>query len=123
MWDFPENVELANLAGQIYENGGVIAAVCHGPAALVNIKLSNGRYLIEGKRLTAFSNAEEIAAELSDIMPFLLESKLVDRGAIYSSAGLWQKHITVDDRLVTGQNPASAEGVGEAVATIISGGL
>jgi putative intracellular protease/amidase len=120
MWDFPGNVKLANIATQIYENGGVVAAVCHGPAALVNIKLSNGQYLIGGKRLTGFSNAEEEAAGLTKVMPFLLESELVDRGGVYSKADLWQKHIVTDGRLVTGQNPASAEGVGEQIAVLVS---
>jgi putative intracellular protease/amidase len=121
MWDFPENEELANIAADIYEAGGVVAAVCHGPAALVNIKLKNGHHLVDGKRLTGFSNAEESAAELTDIMPFLLETKLVDHGGIYSKASLWQKHVITDQRLVTGQNPASAEGVGEQVAELVLG--
>ncbi len=120
MWDFPENIELANIASQIYENGGIVAAVCHGPAALVNIKLSDGRYLVEGKHLTGFSNAEEDAAELTDVMPFLLESKLIERGGIYSKASLWQEHVVNDQRLVTGQNPASAKEVGKQVAMIVS---
>lgn len=118
MWDFAQNQKLASIAAQIYENGGIVAAVCHGLAALVNIKLSNGRYLIDGKKLTGFSNAEEEAAELTNIMPFLLESALVERGGIYSKAGLWQKHVVVDERLVTGQNPASAQGVAEELARI-----
>lgn len=121
MWDFPENKELAKIAADIYESGGVVAAVCHGPAALVNIKLKNGRHLVDGKNLTGFSNAEEAAAELTDVMPFLLETKLVDRGGIYSKANLWQKHVVTDQRLVTGQNPASAEGVGEQVAKLVVG--
>ncbi|MEK6773604.1 MAG: type 1 glutamine amidotransferase domain-containing protein [Bdellovibrionota bacterium] len=120
MWDFPENVELADIASQIYENGGIVAAVCHGPAALVNIKLGNGRYLVEGKHLTGFSNAEEEAAELTDIMPFLLESKLIEQGGIYSKASLWQEHVVNDQRLVTGQNPASAKEVGKQIAKFVS---
>jgi putative intracellular protease/amidase len=74
-----------------------------------------------GKKLTGFSNAEEAAAELTEVMPFLLETKLVDRGGIYSKANLWQKHVITDQRLVTGQNPASAEGVGEQVAKLVAG--
>ncbi|MEK6774970.1 MAG: hypothetical protein AABY64_13595 [Bdellovibrionota bacterium] len=71
------------------------------------------------KRLTAFSNAEEEAAELTDVMPFLLESKLVDRGAVYSKASLWQEHVVTDQRLVTGQNPASAKEVGKQIAMLV----
>lgn len=119
MWDFKDNAELSTLAAQIYEQGGVVAAVCHGPAALLNIKLSDSTYLINGKQLTGFSNDEEEAAELTKIMPFLLETELKARGAIYSKAALWNKKVVVDGRLVTGQNPASAEGVGEAIVKLL----
>lgn len=78
------------------------------------------RFLVTGKKLTGFSNAEEDAAGLTDVMPFLLESKLVERGAHYSKADLWKEHVIVDQRLVTGQNPASAEGVGAQVARLIA---
>lgn len=119
MWDFPNDQQLAKLTANIYENGGVVAAVCHGPAALVNVKLSNGKFLVEGKKVAGFSNAEEDAAELTKVMPFLLETKLTERGGIYSKAPLWQKHVIVDGRLVTGQNPASAEGVGSAIVKLL----
>ena len=59
MWDFPDNKELAAITSKIYENGGVVAAVCHGPAALVNVKLSNGKYLVDGKKINSFTNSEE----------------------------------------------------------------
>jgi putative intracellular protease/amidase len=115
MWDFADNLELAGIAAKIYENNGVVSAVCHGPAGLVNIKLNTGRYLVEGKKVNAFTNEEESAVGLEKIVPFLLESKLIERGAIFEKSGLWQAHVTVDQRLVTGQNPASARGVGEAL--------
>jgi len=115
MWDFPENEALAAIATKIYENNGVIGAVCHGPAGLVNIKLSNGKYLVDGKKVNAFTNQEEAAVKLENVVPFLLESKLIERGARFEKSGLWQPHVTVDRRLVTGQNPASAKGVGEGV--------
>ncbi len=115
MWDFPENTEIAELAKKIYERNGVVGAVCHGPAGLVNIKLSNGEYLVAGKKINSFSNEEEIAVKLENIVPFMLETKLIERGAIFEKSGLWQAHVTTDQRVVTGQNPASAKGVGEAV--------
>lgn len=115
MWDFPGNEKLAVIASKIYENGGIISAVCHGPAGLVNIKLSNGKYLVEGKRINAFTNEEEAAVKLDKIVPFLLESKLIERGAIFEKSGLWQSHAVTDQRVVTGQNPQSAKAVGEAV--------
>ncbi len=116
MWDFSSNPDISRVSARIYESGGIVAAVCHGPAALLNIKLSNGMSLVEGKNVAAFSNNEEEAAGLTQIMPFLLETELVKKGAKYTSAKLWQKHVIQDGNLITGQNPASAEGVGQAVA-------
>jgi len=119
MWDFRDNNELSTLASRIYERGGIIAAVCHGPAALLNIKLSNSEYLIKGKKLTGFSNAEEEAAGLTKVMPFLLETELKARGGIYTNTSVWKKNVIVDGRLVTGQNPASAESVGVEIAKLL----
>lgn len=113
MWDFADNTELAEIARKIYEANGIVSAVCHGPAGLINIKLSNGKYLVDGKKINAFTNEEETAVKLENVVPFLLETKLKDRGAVFEKSGLWQKHVTVDSRVVTGQNPASAQGVGE----------
>jgi putative intracellular protease/amidase len=115
MWDFADNVELALIAAKIYENNGIISGVCHGPAGFVNIKLSNGKYLVDGKKINAFTNEEEIAVGLEKVVPFMLESKLIERGAKFEKSGLWQSHVTVDQRVITGQNPASAGGVGKAV--------
>ncbi|WP_255497878.1 type 1 glutamine amidotransferase domain-containing protein [Flavobacterium sp. I3-2] len=115
MWDFADNTELAKITAKIYENGGVVGAVCHGPAGLVNVKLNNGKYLVDGKKINAFTNEEETAVKLENIVPFLLESKLIERGAKFEKSGLWQPHVTVDQRVVTGQNPQSAKGVGEAI--------
>lgn len=115
MWDFPENKELAEIARDIYEQGGVVSAVCHGPAGLVNIKLSNGEYLIKGKHINCFSNDEEKNVGMDGIVPFLLESKLVERGAIYEKSDMFQPHVVSNERLVTGQNPMSAKSVAEAV--------
>lgn len=119
MWDFPDNAELAEIARQIYEKGGVVGAVCHGPSGLVNIKLSNGKYLVDGKRINSFTNAEEIAVKQEKIVPFMLESKLVERGALFEKSGMWQEHVAVDSRVVTGQNPQSAKAVGQAVAKLL----
>jgi len=85
--------------------------VCHGPAALVPIKLSNGDALIKGKRLTAFTNDEEEAAQLTAAMPFSLENKLVELGAKFEKKDVWQEYIVRDGRLITGQNFASANAI------------
>jgi putative intracellular protease/amidase len=119
MWDFPDNGELATLAAQIYEQGGVIGAVCHGPAALVNLQLANGEYLVKGKVISTFTNDEEAAVGLTEVVPFLLEEKLVERGAIVEKAANFQAQVRVSDRLVTGQNPASAAGVGEKIVALL----
>lgn len=115
MWDFPDNTELQNIARKIYENNGIVSAVCHGPSALVNLKLSNGKYLVEGKKVNAFTNEEETAVKLENVVPFLLEDKLKERGAIFEKSGLWQNHVVADERLITGQNPQSAKSVGEEI--------
>ena len=119
MWDFPDDQSLARLAASIYEAGGVVGAVCHGPAALVNLKLSDGRYLVDGKRVAAFTDEEERAVKLDGVVPFLLETTLQQRGAIHVAAPNWQANVVVDERLVTGQNPASAEGVGREMARLL----
>jgi putative intracellular protease/amidase len=119
MWDFPEDRTLARLAVSIYESSGVVGAVCHGPAALVNLKLANGHYLVEGKRVAAFTDDEERAVNLDGVVPFLLATRLRQRGADHLPAPNWQANVIVDGRLVTGQNPASAEGVGRQMARLL----
>lgn len=119
MWDLPDNADFARVARSIYERGEVVAAVCHGPAALVNITLSDGGYLVAGKRVSAFTNEEERQVKLTDVVPFLLADKLTERGALHEGAAPWQKHVVVSERLVTGQNPASAAGVAEAVVELV----
>jgi putative intracellular protease/amidase len=119
MWDFPDDERLARIAAAIYEQGGIVGAVCHGPAGLVNIKLSDGSYLIAGKTVAGFTNEEEAAVGLSDVVPFLLVSKLSERGAIHTKADNFQAHVVVSDRLVTGQNPVSAKEVGVEMVRLI----
>ena len=119
MWDFNNSDDLNKVAAKIYEKGGVVAAVCHGPAALLNIKLSNGKYLIKDKAVTGFTNKEEDIAKLSFQMPFMLETELVNRGANFLSTDPWHEKVVVDGRLITGQNPASASSLGVEVVKIL----
>jgi putative intracellular protease/amidase len=119
MWDFHNNEQLDRIAAAIYEKGGIVGAVCHGPAGLVNIKLADGSYLVDGKTVSSFTNEEEAAVGLNDVVPFLLESTLVERGAIHTKAPNFQAHVVVSDRLATGQNPASATGVGESMVKLL----
>ncbi len=119
MWDFADNQQLAKVAGSIYDNGGVVGAVCHGPAGLVNIKLNNGKYLVDGKTVSAFTNQEEEAVGLTNVVPFLLEAKLIERGAIHKKSANFQEHVEISERLVTGQNPSSATKVGEGILSLL----
>ncbi|HAS42569.1 MAG TPA: hypothetical protein DCS93_18965 [Microscillaceae bacterium] len=112
MWDFPDNKKLQEITAKMYESNKLVGAVCHGPSGLLNVKLSNGNYLIKGHKVTGYSNAED--AKIKDILPFLLEDKLKARGGKYSKAPKkYGKHVVVSGRLITGQNPASAAGVAE----------
>jgi len=123
MWDFADNDRLAEIAATIYEAGGIVGAVCHGPAALVNLKLSDGKYLVADKTVAAFTNEEEAAVGLTDIVPFLLESTLIERGAKFTKVPNFQVCVVACDRLVTGQNPASAAGVGERMVELMQNRL
>jgi putative intracellular protease/amidase len=119
MWDLPDNVELAQVASRIYTRGGVVGAVCHGPAGLLNVKLDTGAYLVAGKDVAAFTNDEERAVELDRVIPFFLADRLAERGARHHPAPNWQPKVVISERLVTGQNPASASGVGQGVAALL----
>jgi putative intracellular protease/amidase len=119
MWDLPDDAGFAAVTARIYEAGGVVGAVCHGPAGLVNVRLSNGEFLVSGKEVNAFTNEEERAAGLEGVVPFLLEDRLSSRGAKFVSGPKWQKVVVVSERLVTGQNPASAAGVAEAMVRVL----
>lgn len=120
MWDLPDNTEIAAIAAKIYEQNGIVAAVCHGPAGLVNIKLSNGAYLIAGKKVNGFTNEEEELVKLTKVVPFLLEDQMKNRGGIFEKSAAWQTHVAIDQRVITGQNPQSAKAVGEAVAKALA---
>ncbi len=119
MWDFPDDADLARLAAGVYERDGVVAAVCHGPSGLVNLTLSDGSYLVAGKRVAAFTNDEESAVGLTGVVPFLLADALAARGAEHVPAPNFAEQVIVDGRLVTGQNPASARGVAEQVVKLL----
>jgi putative intracellular protease/amidase len=108
MWDLADNPTLATLLGRAYDSGKVVAAVCHGPAALVNVRLANGSFLVAQRRVTGFTNAEEEAVGLAQVVPFALETQLRERGGKYEAGPLWKPFAVRDERLVTGQNPASS---------------
>lgn len=115
MWDFPNNKGLAKISQQIYEAGGFVAAVCHGPAGLLDIKLKDGSFLIKGKKLDSFTNAEEEANGTAKIVPFLLQTALTEKGADFECGAPWTSHVVRDGRLITGQNPQSALELGKTL--------
>ena len=115
MWDFPDNQDISRISSSIYENNGIVSAVCHGNAALVNLRLSDGSLLIEGKQVSAFTNEEEASLGTTKIVPFLLQDKLIERGAKHVMGEAWQENAVVAQRLITGQNPASAKKVAQLV--------
>lgn len=116
MWDFRDSQDAQRIIRDVYESHGVVAAVCHGPAALVDATLSNGDYLVAGKNIAAFTNKEEEEVQATTVVPFLLETTLREHGALHHEAPNWSENVMVDGRLITGQNPASAHGVGVAMA-------
>lgn len=116
MWDFPENSMLQAITRQIYENGGIVSAVCHGVSGLLNVALSDGSSLIDNRQITGFSNMEEKLVRLDDEVPFLLEDALKQKNTLYSKSLIpFVPYIEVDERLVTGQNTLSARKVGRKV--------
>lgn len=121
MYDLPASKELARVLVSFYESGRVVAAVCHGPAGLVGATLSDGTPLVQGRKVTAFTNEEERAAGFDSLMPFLLEDRLRELGAVFVEAPMWSDHVEQDGRLITGQNPQSSVSVAKAVIEELSG--
>ncbi len=119
MWDFRDNLDAQRIIREVYENRGIVSAVCHGPAALVDAKLSNGAYLVNGKNLAAFTNKEEDEVQGTTVVPFLLETALREHGALHHEAPNWSENVVTDGRLITGQNPTSAHGVGIALVNAL----
>lgn len=115
MWDFPGNEDITRIGRAIYESGGVVSAICHGPAALVELRLSDGVHLIRGKQVAGFTNAEEESVGLADVVPFLLADALEAAGATHVPGSDFEEQVVVDGRLVTGQNPNSAAAVATGV--------
>lgn len=118
MWDFPDNETLQSITRQIYENGGYVTSVCHGVVGLLNVALSDDNLLIKNKKVTGFSNEEEKQVELDEVVPFLTETELIARGAIFEkSIEPWAEFVLEDDRIITGQNPASSRKVADLLIT------
>ncbi|TQV72392.1 type 1 glutamine amidotransferase domain-containing protein [Aliikangiella marina] len=109
MWDFPDNKTIQSIVKNYYQNDKIIGAVCHGPAALVNVILDNGQPLVAGKSISSFTNSEEIflKKDAKEVFPFLLESKLIERGARFEKSPNYLEQVSRDGNIITGQNPWS----------------
>jgi putative intracellular protease/amidase len=118
VWDFAHNKILSNIVEQMYLNHKVVGAVCHGVAGLLGATIDN-EPLVKGKKINCFTNEEEIAVELDSVVPYLLETKLIEAGALFEKSPNFEAHVAVDDRLVTGQNPKSASLVAQKMIELI----
>jgi len=118
MVDMPEHPLLKNVIKETYERKAVVGAVCHGTVSLLNVKLSDGSYLVAGKNISSFTNDEEENYAKADV-PFELETALTNQGAIFHKTVPWQPFSVADGNLVTGQNPASAKGVAEKMIELL----
>ena len=120
MYDFPDNEGLQRITRELYERGAVVSSVCHGYCGLLNTKLSDGSYLIAGKKMTGFAWREEELAKVDELVPYNAEKVAKERGALYEKAKLpFIPYAVVDGNLVTGQNPASAKKTAKAVVELL----
>jgi len=119
LWDLSEDANSIRLIEAFYRNNKPVSFVCHAPAALKNVKDKTGAPLVKGKQVTGFTNAEETAVELTNVVPFLVEDMLKENGGIYTSAPAWNPYAVQDGMLITGQNPASSELVAEKLANAL----
>lgn len=115
MFDFPENKHIQALVRQYYDSGKVIGAVCHGPAALLNVTVGDGRHLLTNRRISGFTNEEELflIPDAADVFPFLLQDELIEKGARFDEGPMYLENVVQDENLVTGQNPWSTWKVAE----------
>ena len=120
LWDLAEDKDSIALIESFIKNNKTVAAVCHAPAVFRHTKNGNGKPLVDGKKVTGFTNTEEEAVQLTDIVPFLVEDMLKENGGIYSKKGDWESYAVEDGLLITGQNPASSEAVAEILLKRLS---
>lgn len=116
MFDFRQSPDLQKLITALYSSGKFVTGVCHGVAGFVDAKDDHGNVIVQGKRVTGFSNMEDTLAGTKKLMPFLLEDELKRNGGLYKKNIIpFTSHVEVDGKLITGQNPQSAKGVGVAL--------
>lgn len=120
LWDLAQSKTSIQLIEDFDRAGKPLGLVCHAPGALVNVKAANGDPIVKGRRVTGFTNGEEAAVELTDVVPFLIEDAFKAQGALYEKGPDWAPYLVVDGRLVTGQNPASSEAVAKELLSQVS---
>ncbi len=119
MWDLAEDTDSIQLIEAFYDTEKPIAFVCHAPAALKNVKTPDDEPLVKGKKLTGFTNEEEEAVQLTEVVPFLLEDMLKEKGGLYDKKAAFQPYVIQDGLLITGQNPASSEPAAEKLLAML----
>ena len=120
LWDLHNDKDSIALIEGFIAAGKPVATVCHAPAVLLNAKDQNGDPLVKGKEVTGFSNTEEAAVELTDVVPYLLEEQLVAMGGVYKKVEDWNSLAVVDGLIITGQNPGSSAAVAEALLKVLN---
>lgn len=111
--DLPEDQTIKSELGEFFDSGKIVAAICHGPAGLVSAKKGDGKALVEGRRVTCFSNSEETVIGVENTVPILLEKTFREQGAKFEAKEDFSENVVVDGNLITGQNPASSELIGK----------
>ncbi len=119
LWDLTNDADSINLIEHFWNTHKPIAAVCHAPSVLLHVKDDAGTYLVRGKKITCFTNSEEAAVGLSEVVPFLLENELKKKGGMFSKKEDWASYVVKDGMLITGQNPASSEAVAKELIKAI----
>jgi len=117
LWDLTDNATSIQLIEQFLQQQKPVAAVCHASAAFLNVKDDAGEPIVSGRAVTGFSNSEEDAVGLTDVVPFLLEDELIKKGGDYHKVDDWNAFAVQDGLIITGQNPASSEAAAEKVIT------
>jgi len=120
LWDLTDNTDSIILIESFLKAGKAVATVCHASAALLNVKQASGDFAIQGKAITGFTNSEEEAVQLTEVVPFLLEDELIKRGGEYQKAQDWHAFVVQDGLIITGQNPASSALVAEKLLAHLS---
>lgn len=119
LWDLSENADSIALIESMFAAGKPVTAVCHAPAVLLRVKTPDGKSVVDGKAVTGFTDSEEAAAGLTDVVPFLVEDMLTGHGGTFSRAPDWQPHVVADGLLITGQNPASSAPAAKALLALL----